>query len=249
MTYIANAHQMRELDRRSIEELQIPGIVLMENAGRESVRFLSQFWPDFHDVEVTILAGKGNNGGDGFVVGRHLWNRGADVLIFLIGSLNTLHGDAKTNAQIAVNMGIPVFEIDLNSDPEELEEALFNANIIVDAIFGTGLTKAIEGKYSEIIDIINRSPAFTLSLDIPSGIFADRSDIVGSTVYANLTVTFGLPKPGLLLYPAAKAVGQLAVADISIPQELLIESELEGSILKPQDFHNVFLPRPQDSHK
>ncbi|MBN1550346.1 NAD(P)H-hydrate dehydratase [bacterium] len=246
---IVTGEQMKELDRKTIQEIGIPGVVLMENAGRETVRAINTFFELPEDASVTVVAGKGNNGGDGFVVARHLSNQNFNVVVVLLGRQSELKGDAKINAEIAVKMGIPVYELLDDGDLAVLEVELENADLIVDSIFGTGLTKPPSGIYASAINAINTVQALTVSVDIPSGIFADASVVDGPAVYADLTVTFGLPKPSLLLYPAAGHTGQLVVADISIPPDVIHDIEPAGRILSPCDFHNILRTRPPNSHK
>ncbi len=244
---IATADQMRELDRQSIETVRIPGVILMENAGKETIDILEFVFDNLSDYHFTIIAGKGNNGGDGFVVARHLWNRQADVGVILIGTLDDLRGDARINAEIVERMGIPIMEVfDWNDD---LDNILHQSDIIIDAIFGTGLSKPATGIYLSAIRAINQSESYVVSLDIPSGIFADHPDVIGESVRANLTVTFGLPKPALLLFPAAAYAGQVIVADISIPRELIDSYPIAGHILTPYDFPTLFQERMVDTHK
>ena len=246
---VAFSGQMRELDRQAIEEAGIPGIVLMENAGRETVRVLNDYYPDLQEARVIVFAGRGNNGGDGFVIARHLTNRGCEVVVFLMGHLDDLSGDAATNARIATAMAIPILEIESKTQLTAQRDVIQNVDIIVDAMFGTGLKRALKDIFSDAVMVINESNAFVVSVDIPSGLLSDTGSIIGQAVMADLTVTYGLPKPGLLIYPGAYHTGQLVVADISIPRTLVDDMHLSGEILSPVHFPAFFSPRAPDSHK
>ncbi|MCD4653388.1 NAD(P)H-hydrate dehydratase, partial [bacterium] len=241
--------EMREIDRRTIEETGIPGVVLMENAGKETVCAIDDYFPDLHARQVVIFCGKGNNGGDGFVISRHLWNRGCNVIILLLTNLDNLKGDARINAMIARNMSIPVIEIIDLDKLRNMQDAIEKADIVIDALLGTGLKKHAETLFAEAINQINNTDAFIVSVDIPSGLAANSCQIIGPAVSADLTVTYGLPKPALLLYPAATHAGQVIVADISIPQKNIDSLDIHGEILSPHNFPAFFSPRSPDSHK
>lgn len=246
---IAFSDQMREIDRYTIEKTGIPGIVLMENAGRETVNRLRLYFDDLPGRKIAVFCGKGNNGGDGYVIARHLWNLGCDVSIGAMSACDDLNGDARTNAEVAVRMGIPVQELTGEDGQSVLSDLLEDPDIVIDALLGTGTTGPARGLYAGVIDEINESDAFIVSVDVPSGLLADSPAIHGPTVSADLTVTYGLPKPGLLLYPAAEKAGQLCVVDISIPSENIDLMQLPNAILTPDHFPDFFAPRLLTTHK
>jgi len=246
---IASSDQMRELDHKTITETGIPGVVLMENAGRETVYLIENYFTDLTGSKVVIICGKGNNGGDGFVIGRHLWNRGCDVVFILLTQLENLQNDAKVNAEAANNIGIPIIEITTSENLKKQRSIIQNADILIDAILGIGLKRKAENLFAETIRLINSSDAFVVSVDIPSGLSTDKSYLIGPAVSADLTVTFGLIKPGLLLYPAASKAGQVVVVDISIPQQNVDSMNIKGDVLSPGHFPAFFSPRFPDSHK
>ncbi len=246
---IASADQMREMDRLAIEEIRIPGIVLMENAGREAVGVLETCLGDLLDDNIVVVAGKGNNGGDGFVIARHLRNHGAQVMVVLLGRCSDLSGDAHVNARICENMNIPIIESADEKDLDRLECELLNADIIIDAMFGTGLSKPAKGRFQTAIEMINKADAYVMSVDIPSGLSADSPEISGPAVWADFTVTFGLPKPALLLYPAAECAGQIFVVDISIPAEMDNKPCIKGTIIDPYGVTTILAPRDPNTHK
>ncbi len=247
---VATSVEMRELDRIAIEEKGIPGLLLMENAGRGVVSAMEKFFPNLNRYSVIVIAGKGNNGGDGFVVARHLYNRGVDVEIVLISDPSSIKGDAQENLKILRNMGIPIHSITAEEDLKILNEKLKRANlIIVDAIFGTGLSTPVEGIPSEAIKLINASGAKVVSIDLPSGVDASTGRILGSAVKADLTVTFALPKVGHLLFPGADYTGRLEVVDISIPRDVIEKSVVKQVLLTEKCIANIIKERSQDVHK
>jgi NAD(P)H-hydrate epimerase len=217
---ILNAAEMKEIDRRAIEEIGLPGPVLMENAGLQVFRFLQTLLPYCEGDKIVIVAGKGNNGGDGLVVARHLWNHGAAPRVVLLSAKEEVKGDAALNLRIAEKIGVPVDEVRSEADWSARKKLIKDASVIVDAIFGTGLAKPAEGLYAKAIEDINRADAFKLAIDIPSGLSSDSFEIIGPAVKADVTVTLAAPKIAHVLPPAENWVGELVVADISLPPQL-----------------------------
>ena len=245
MQRIVTAGQMKDIDRKAMSEWGIPGIVLMENAGRAVADALEEALEPLDLMKVAVVCGKGNNGGDGFVAARHLLNRGIEVECMLLGSAADLTGDARTNADILLKSGIPLAELTGSS---ALAERLADAEVIIDAIFGTGLDTAPRDLYAEAIDAINENDCFVLAVDVPSGVDADSGGVPGSAVDADLTVTMGLPKQGLLLYPGRACCGDIEVADIGIPEHLLNE-EFDTALIEDEDILEALPDRPENSHK
>lgn len=247
---VVTANEMREIDRISIEERGIPGLLLMENAGRGVADVMERFFSDLCRSSVVVVAGRGNNGGDGFVVARHLYNRGVDVEIVLLSDPSSVKGDAQVNLGIVRNMGIAIFPITGREELGVLREKLKKPNlIIVDAIFGTGLSSPVEGIPAEAIDLINRSGARVVSVDIPSGVDASTGRIMGNAVKADLTVTFGLPKIGQLLYPGADYTGRLEIVDISIPRDVIEGYAIKQFLITEGTIARILKERQGDSHK
>jgi len=213
MIYVT-AEQMREIDRRAILEIGIPGVALMENAGRrvfeETTRMV-----DASDGVVVVLSGKGNNGGDGFVIARHLINNGYDVKVYLVGKAADVSGDAGINLAVLHRMGVAVNELHGQDDVETLELSLENAALVVDALLGTGLKGEVKGLYASLISAANGSRV--LSVDVPSGLDADTGHPLGAAVRAEKTVTFQYAKRGFKNPLAREFLGKLVVADIGIP--------------------------------
>ena len=214
----ATREEMRELDRRAIEEYGIPGVVLMENAGTAATRAALDMISDVTDPRIVILCGRGNNGGDGFVIARHLHNAGLAPRVLLIGSTDKVGGDARINLDVALKMGIAVPEV---ASADELRPAVLGCDLIVDALLGTGLSGDVRAPFDGAIDLINESCARVLAVDIPSGLDANDGRILGRCVRADRTITFALAKIGFYRNDGPRVTGGITVADISIPRELL----------------------------
>lgn len=213
--------QVREIDRRAIEEFGVPGIVLMENAGRgaaEVLRGLGVRGP------VAICCGGGNNGGDGLVIARHLDLHRIPVHVFLFADPAKLPGDAATNFRIVTQSGIPVSLLAGRSlDETRLRKELCTAGWIVDALFGTGLTGPVRAPFDRLIPLLNELSAPVLAVDIPSGLDCDTGAAQGPTVRARHTVTFIAPKKGFAMPAAQEWLGQVHVVDIGAPRKLIEE--------------------------
>jgi NAD(P)H-hydrate epimerase len=210
------AEQMREIDRRAIHEIGIPGVVLMENAGRgvfEEARKMVE--PT--DGVVLVLCGKGNNGGDGYVVARHLINSGYRVEVHLLGTTDKVSGDAAINLAIVQRMGEEINELHDETDVQRVASRAKDAALVIDALLGTGLKGEITGLYAALISAITESRARVLSVDVPSGLDADTGRPLGVAVTAERTVTFQYPKLGFSTAAAEPFLGELVVADIGIP--------------------------------
>jgi NAD(P)H-hydrate epimerase len=238
---IARVSEMRFMDRFAIEKLGIPEEILMENAGLASVSVLKR------KVEVPgkrfiVLCGGGNNGGDGFVVARKLHADGGKVKVFILADPAKYKGAAKTNLEIIYNLPI---ETAVAASVEDIMPDVLLSDVIVDALLGTGLDREVTGLFADVIDLINECGKKVLSLDIPSGVNGDTGEIMGVAVKADLTVTYGLPKVGNLLYPGCEMGGCLYVCHISFPPDLY---DREALLIRVNDF--VQLPsRNPDGHK
>ncbi len=248
MLPVYTAEEMRQLDRRAIESLGISDLTLMENAGAgAAAEIVGRFGPRARR-QVVIAAGKGNNGGDGFVVARCLRELESSVTVFLVG----WGRDVKTAAAVELGRflerGGEIFEI---TEPEHLdlfEAACRAADLVVDALLGTGLTGPARGLVASAIETINRSGKPVVSLDLPSGLSSDGGALLGPTVSATLTTTFGGWKRGLLLHPGAGLAGEVRVVDIGIPPA---EAALGITtfLLETDDIKPLFPSRPPDAHK
>src|SRR5882672_4609710 len=173
---VLNAAQMREADRRTTEEIGIPSLVLMENAGRQAVAAMEAMYSDLSERQVAVLCGHGNNGGDGFVIARTLAQRGIDVYVFLIGRVGDVRGDARINLEILGRLGLTVVEV-ADSQAWELHfSEVSDCTLIVDAIFGTGLNAPVSGFIESVIADVNGSDIPVVAIDLPSGLSADSPD-------------------------------------------------------------------------
>ncbi len=238
---ISSVGEMRAMDRQAIEKFGIPEEILMENAGRAAFEILSGEW-GVAGRRYVLFCGAGNNGGDGLVVARHILAGGGTPRIFLVGDPERFRGAAKTNWEIIARLPIEVKRV---KEIAAVRSAVLHADGIVDALFGTGLDREVEGVCRKVIDLINAAGRPVLSLDIPSGVCGDTGEILGTAVRADHTVTFGLPKIGNLLYPGCGLCGRLHVTHISFPPSLYddeaIAVETNGFIPLP--------PREPTAHK
>jgi len=260
---------MRAIDRKAIEGMGIPGVVLMENAGLQVARAAAEMLLDLTQEgwlavsegplimpkeglggkKVAIVAGKGNNGGDGFVVARHLHQRGAAVKIFVAGEPESLQGDARINLEIIQRIGLPILPVLDATSLEGMERWAREADLIVDALLGTGIHGPVRDPIASAIEAIDRCATPVLAVDVPSGLDSDSGQICGVCVRATRTITLALPKVGLVTYPGASYAGQVTVADIGIPKSLL-QDEPVGLELITSDWVRARLPRRRgDSHK
>lgn len=246
---VVNGDQMRALDQKAIKGVGIPGVILMENAGRGVVEKMFEFWGSLDSKRIGICCGAGNNGGDGFVVARHLMNRGFRPEVFLFADKKKVRGDAKINLDILFKMGGRVFMITDQGDLDAHGEILEGCDILVDALFGTGLRPPVEGFLAEVIRFMNGLQKRIVSVDIPSGIGSDSARLQEPYIKADLTVTFALPKISHLLPPADACVGQLEVVDIGIPGFLMDEAEYDMIALDPPFLSQLFRKRLSDTHK
>ena len=218
---ILNAAQMRDADRHTIEEIGIPSLVLMENAGRQVVAAIEAAYEARLDGRVAVLCGRGNNGGDGFVVARTLLQRGIDTAVFVIGSVADVRGDARTNLDILGRLGVTVVEVNDEQAWELHFSEIARCSLIVDAIFGTGLRSAVGGMLETVIADVNAAEIPIVSVDLPSGMSADTPHLVGDCIDASLTVTLAAPKLPLVLPPGEAYAGDVVIADIGIPHDVI----------------------------
>ncbi len=246
---LLTAAQMRELDRIAIEDWHVPGLVLMENAGKATADHLEENFDDLYPGPVTVFAGKGNNGGDGYVIARHLMNRGWDVSTLVLADVKDISGDARVNLDILLKSGADLEFITDESDVDERLERFRQTSLVVDALFGTGLAAEISGFYARVIDWINSSAAAVVSVDIPSGIDATTGQVLGAAVFADLTVTFASAKVGHVVYPAVEFVGDLAVVDIGIPKQLADQQKINHLFINAEAAQILLPARPASGHK
>ena len=215
---VLNTAQMREADRRTIADLGVPSLVLMEHAARQVVSAIESRWPSLPGAgRIVVLCGKGNNGGDGLAATRMLAARGAAVRACLAAPAAEMRGDAGVNLAALRRAGTPVVDVSSPSAWEAVRADVGACDLVIDALFGTGLTRPLAGHWRSIVSDLNRSRAPVASIDLPSGLSADTPEVIGEAVVAALTVTLGAPKLPLLLDPAATRAGAVVVADLGIP--------------------------------
>ncbi|PYM65647.1 MAG: NAD(P)H-hydrate epimerase [Candidatus Rokuibacteriota bacterium] len=248
MIRLATSDEMRRADRRATERHGVPSLVLMENAGRGAVDVIERVLGPVDGRRVAVVAGKGQNGGDGFVVARHLAARGALVSVWLAARGGEVGGDAATNLSTVERSGLPLTELTDRPALETLGRMLGEADLVVDALLGTGVRGPATGTVADAIEAVNAGGRPVCALDLPSGLSAEHGERLGPTVHATLTVTFGLPKIGLYLPAGLAHRGQVELADLGVPRAWLEEGLLTG-LLEASDIQALLPPRPVDTHK
>ena len=247
---VLNTQQMREADRRTIDDVGIPSVVLMENAGRQAVAAMEAAFDDLLSSHVAVLCGRGNNGGDGFVIARTLIQRGVEASVFLLGSVADVRGDARTNLEVLGRIGLTVVEI-TNAQEWELHfSEISECELIVDAILGTGFQGQLSGLLETVVADVNGLGVPIVAIDLPTGLSADSHEVEGEAIEASMTVTLAAPKIPLVLPPADAHSGDLVIADIGIPLPIL--DEVEGpyiEILTRERMREIVPARAADSHK
>lgn len=247
---VLNAAQMREADRRTIEEIGLPSIILMENAGREVVSVMESAFSHLPESRVTVLAGRGNNGGDGFVVARHLAARGVDVRVCLVGQPADVRGDARVNLEILGRLGLSVTTIGSERDWHEHAPDALACDVVVDALFGTGLSTPLVGLHEFLVQSVADAGVAVVAIDLPSGLSAGHPAPIGPHMTAALTVTLGAPKLPLVLAPGESAAGTVVVADIGIPPSVFESLGPPDIRLVDRETARVLVPaRAASTHK
>lgn len=213
--------EVREVDRRAIEDLAIPEIVLMENAGRGAAEIILNRFEAELGRGCAIVCGGGNNGGDGFVVARHLANHGAKVTVFLVCDATRLTESARVNHEIVRRMGLELVPFGTQGEQAGGMDRLNSAGVIVDALLGTGFRGEVRPGMAAAIEAINKAPGAVVALDVPSGMECDTGRGGNATVKARLTVTFVAPKVGFERGDAARFLGEVCVVNIGVPPSIL----------------------------
>ncbi|MCP4660546.1 MAG: NAD(P)H-hydrate dehydratase, partial [bacterium] len=244
---ILTADEMREVDRRAIEEIGIPSLVLMENAAIGVVDAIAESFPEA--ATMAIFCGPGNNGGDGLAMARHLDARGYRCLVYLVIRSLPPRGDAAVQLNILRQAGFAIEELRPDSDLDRVVAACRSCDLWVDALFGTGLTRSIEGHFAELVERLDRLPVPCVAVDLPSGLDGSRATIPGPHPHAALTVTFAAPKIAHIFPPAAAACGEVVVGDLGIPPALLEEAPGQLHLLTDRQLAACLVPRDPASHK
>jgi len=243
---LVSAAEMRKIDRRAMSEFGVSTLFLMENAGKEVASAVSRMLGSCDGKVVVVLAGKGNNGGDGFVATRALREKGIQVVTYLLGEKSEVRGAARENLN---RLQEPPREIRSEDDLKKFKDEILKADLLIDALLGTGVKGDIKGLTAAAITLLNGAQKPIISVDIPSGLDADTGKPLGVCVKARQTVTFGLPKLGLFLYPGREFSGEVTIVDIGIPAELLTDKELKVNLLTDSEISLLFPCRRGDSHK
>jgi len=246
---LTTAKQMQEIDRRTILEIGIPGRVLMESAGRGCVAALHRLAGGKALSRVVVVAGRGNNGGDGFVVARYLAERGVEAPVFVVGGVDGMSGEALENLSLLEALDVAVVEIVEAVDLTSLTRALSHSALVVDALFGTGLQREVTGLYAEVVEAVNASGRLIFSVDLPSGVCADTGQVLGCAVRADATATLCLPKPGHFLYPGRELAGVLSVVDIGIPRRVVDRAEVTTHVMSSLWVSRRMAPFSPHAHK
>ncbi|NPV90984.1 MAG: NAD(P)H-hydrate dehydratase [Firmicutes bacterium] len=219
---LVTAEEMRSIDETAINQYQIPGLILMENAGRQvAAAVIKELGGDLSRKRLLVLVGKGNNGGDGLVAARHLYNLGAEVTVALAANPPDITGDARTNLGILDHLPVKQLPLKEEKDLNAAKVALLSHDLVIDAIYGTGFRGTPPPLVARLIKLVNNSGKPVIAIDIPSGVEADTGKVGGEAVKASCTVTLALPKVGLVVGRGAARVGRLVIADISIPRALI----------------------------
>lgn len=249
--FLATKEQMRELDRVTIEELAVPGELLMESAGAAVARYAVDVMHSsgIRDPRILIVCGAGNNGGDGFVAARHLVDHVVALDVFMLSAPTSLKGDALANYERLSAFPARVHDGSSPTSLERLELLAGGADLIIDAIFGTGLDRPVEGHPRAAIEAIARAGQPVLAVDMPSGLDANTGRIHGVALRADHTVTFAVAKQGQLLFPGRSLVGRLRVEGIGIPVGLAPRVGLQSEVLSDGAFLRLLGPRPDDAYK
>lgn len=248
---VLTAEQAAEVDRRTTGDVGIPGLVLMENAGRGVAHVLARRWPDALVRGVVVVAGPGNNGGDGFVVARALHALGVGVSVFVVGSRPRLSVDAAHQWTVLERAApeVGIIAVQDNQGVSALRQALAGAGLAVDALFGTGLARAVEGVAADVIASVNASSLPVVSIDIPSGVNGTTGHVLGCAVRAQVTVCCGALKRGVLVHPGAAFCGALFVAEIGFPAKVVAAVADGVELPSPREIGQWIPARPLTAHK
>jgi hydroxyethylthiazole kinase-like uncharacterized protein yjeF len=245
MIPIVTAKEMQSLDSKTIDGMGVPGLVLMENACMGVVEAAEDMLDGVRGKTIRIYCGTGNNGGDGFAAAKHLLNRGANLDVLLVGDPKKLTPDAKANHDWLIEMGGSVFPI---NNIEDLATRS-SADLAIDGLLGTGIQGAARGLIADAIEAINLIEDRVLAIDIPSGVEGSTGKVGGSALIAELTVTMGLPKVGLMVPPGRNFAGDVEVVDIGIPRKFIDDADLKLGMTEESDVLEMLPHRHREAHK
>ncbi len=246
---IVTGRIMREIENRTVKEYKIPALVLMENAGKSLVAFLRRKFPGLKRLKIVIVCGKGNNGGDGLVVSRLLKNAGIRTATFLLAAGKDCSAEAKVNLKLLLKKKVTVNEVKDEKDLLLFSGAIKKADLVIDALLGTGLKGPVKGLKAEAINIINSSKAAVVAVDLPSGVNAGDGKVCGPCVNAGFTAALGVVKLGVLLPPGLNYAGELSVLDIGIPAGAVEAEKIRLNYTALKDVKAFFSDRAKDCNK
>lgn len=247
--YLVYANEMQEMDRLTIESFGIPGRVLMENAGRGATEILLSKKPDLAAMRVGVIAGRGNNGGDGFVIARYLAQKNIKTSVYLLADKKKVTGDAAANLDLLTPLNVPVIELTGHDLFLKHKESMSSHDLWIDAILGTGLKSDIKGFFREIIEFINGLKKYIFAVDIPSGLNSDTGQPCGIAIHADATATFGFAKTGQVLHSGTEYTGKLEIVDIGIPPHIADKVGPRQKLLTIDLIRSHIQPRKKDAHK
>ncbi len=244
---LVTASQMKFIDEKATKEFHIPAIVLMENAANELCQAICGI-EGYQAKRFLVIAGPGNNGGDGFAAARKLLNKNLAVKTIMLSKPEELKGDSKTNYDILKSIGADIRTV---TDVTAIKRELGDCDVVVDALFGTGLQRPLDGLYKAAVELVNNSGRFVVSVDIPSGLDSDTGKPKGAAVVANITVTFAYEKLGHVLYPGRGLCGHVITADIGIPAFISDLAGIHHFVVRESDIRRLVrhLARNDYSHK
>jgi NAD(P)H-hydrate epimerase len=247
--HILTTDAMREADRRTIQEIGIPASVLMESAGRAVARVMVERIEDLESLAVTVVCGKGGNGGDGLVVLRTLAGLGYDARAVVLAPFESLSGEALDNLQSALKLGLPVESAPTIEAWSDALSQVASADVVVDALFGTGLTEAPRGAYQRAIEDVNELDCFRVAIDVPSGLSSDSGIVPGVAFDADLTIALAAPKVCHYLPPASELCGDVEVVEIGIPRRFLRSGAPKLETIEPASLVSALPRRRPLTHK
>jgi len=238
---VVTPEEMSVIDRKTIEDFGISSFTLMESAGRSVYSFIRSFFEnDLKYLNVAVVVGRGNNGGDGLVVARYLVDKVSNLDVFLLNEATALKGDARKNFELLEKMGANLVEVEVLPSLEEYD-------LVVDAIFGTGFHGEPDDRLLKCFEKINLSGTLVISVDIPSGVNGETGEVIKGAVVADYTVTMGTVKRGHLLYPGKAFTGELYIADIGIPESFY--NEIDILVPEVDDIRELLPVRIGNEHK
>lgn len=246
--YVGSQNDLQQLDQYTIEQLGLPGVVLMENAGNAVVQELMQVFPNL-STKIVVLAGAGNNGGDGFVIARRLTDAGYTVLLLLMVDRGRIKGDALLHFEAYIRRELPLLEMN-ESNIDDIKQQIATADVVVDALLGTGVNGAVKEPFADIITFVNSQSNYVMAVDIPSGVSANTGIVEGVAIQANQTITFALPKKGFFLCDGPRYIGDWKVVDISVSPTIVEKLQLSlPRLITEQDVQQAIPKRPINGHK